>query len=276
MKNILIYFFGSILVLIVICYSFFNTHQYLHRAALNRREERLLYLNNLPRSYIFEGVYSSEYQHASYKTTKDRFGEFVTNRGNDYTREVEVSFKSNRIIFVCNGVREEIQLGGPIINTNVIYDNRVALYQFPVTKWEAFYDLSGVCFFYYDTKSKYENYIENDSIRRSYHPYDLFDDRPYINLAVKTDQFGNNKESSSISIYNSRSWVESVDLLNGFISTQGEEEVTLNNIKYLYSNSIPSFVNKAEYSPNEYNLNKYLFNVTDFDRKNPFIDRQIK
>jgi len=41
--------------------------------------------------------------------------------------EGEVSFKSDRIKIVCNGVREELQLGIPIINTNLIYYPQITL-----------------------------------------------------------------------------------------------------------------------------------------------------
>jgi len=55
----------------------------------------------------------------------------------------------------------------------------------------------------------------------------------------------------------------------------GVEEITLENLKYLYNNSVPDFVNKAEYSPNEYELSKYIYDITDRDRKNPFVQKQF-
>jgi hypothetical protein len=265
MKKIIVYLVVFIILIMVVCYCYFNSQQYLNRTALKNRAERLSYLDNLPRTYINEGVYSFEYTRKTQNTIIDKYGEFVTNPSKDFNGEGEFSYNRNRIVLLANEIREELQLGPALINTKAILNEKITEYEFPIIKWQAYRDLTGICIFSYENIPKLQN--KNEIVSS---------DDPVIHFLSDSYPYNNQKDPPGIAIYQSGFLLDEINLLHGFICTQGEETIKLIELKYQYNNGLPYLLTNAKYSPHEYDLDSYIFALTDRHRKNPFIDKQIK
>jgi hypothetical protein len=238
MKRLIIIIISLIVIIVVFCFIYFNSNYYKLQLAKEDKLNEVSRLNSIPRTYIFEGVYSFDNEALSSESTKDKYDEFVTTFETVNTGQGEVSFKSKKLVILFNGIREEFILGSPFLSLTALYD-KVTEYDFPVIHWEAYFDLNKTQFFHYDTLHNYEFNVE-PWIKNS-----LFKGRPHIILRAESGKSNNYTYPSSFFLAYNLPWTREVGCLNGFISVRNESKIELKELKYIYNNSVPDYVNDA-------------------------------
>lgn len=127
-------------------------------------------LNQIPRLYIYEGVYAFDSYLVSFNTVNDKFGEPVTTSKTEYYGAAEVSFKSDKIVILLKNYKEEIFLGEPYIRKWLLSEDHIQ-YLFPIIKWHTFINTSLA--FTFDSTENQQCRKENKSNGIDYFPPSL-------------------------------------------------------------------------------------------------------
>jgi hypothetical protein len=156
-------------------------------------------MNSTPRLYIPEGVYSFDSYYIISKTSRDKFGEPITNTRKVYYGSGEVSFRSDRLVIILNGKKEVINLAKPYIYDWQLSINHIT-YNFPIINWKAGFENSDVNFFTFDS-------IENKYSRTHKLTPDEFFKEPAVSLNIESRDINGVKSNYSyIEIYSAAAY----------------------------------------------------------------------
>lgn len=148
MKKIyIIALFSIIAVMIVYFIIPLYSEETQENKTIKFEKERLNQLNQIPRLYIYEGVYSFEQS--------------------DTREQSEFAFTSKQIVIKQKDFREEIELSNPYLEAFLLSETSTAYY-FPVVKWRVYRD--NVCVFQYDSIENEFSRKENRQSGSSYFP----------------------------------------------------------------------------------------------------------
>jgi len=292
MKKILVVLALTLILILVFCFMYFNSESYKINLAEKYRNEHLVYLNSISRSYIHEGVYSFKSMRSKEKAMIDQFGGLKVTPYTEYVGEGEVSLTSSKVAIALREKREELILGEPYIG--FIFTSEHIEYNFPIVRWEAY--TNNTCFFRYDSSQNQENRKYNRSINNPYLP-------PTLVLTIESEDHGNNVHAyievdrmnhQFASIGENKKNIKIVplsgvgnnesdrDLINErsreersssfmIVPYNNGKEVELMDLKYKYeSNPYPKYF-KAKFEPSTYRLETYKERVNRNTKGNPFI-----
>lgn len=253
MKKIIVVSICIILLVISGCFIYFNSDSYKYKLARQYRVENINRMNDIPRLYIYEGVYSFESYATNKKTFKDKFGELVTTENTYHYGTGEVSFKSDKIIIILNDEREEINLTKPIIR---LHNEKSSNYYFPIVQWQAYNN--DRLFFQFDTTE----YIADIHLFISKNDYDE------VSAEISVFQRDNpRRKPQEVPVYGGKG--------GGFIILPyyRGSRIDMSNLKYKYDDPIFTsiYVQDATYAPEEYDIEEALTRVKRSSFKNPFI-----
>lgn len=282
MKKILLLTTTMLLGVVLIGYFLYlNSESYSIKLATKARDEELTKLNNIPRRYIVEGLYSYECFRSKEKAFVDKFGGLIVTPYLEYVGNAEVSFTSRKIVLVLNERREELVLGDPYIAS--IFSKDHIEYLFPISEWKAY--INNTCYFSFDSSENKQYRTYNRSMNQP-------NMEPTLSLTIELQSYNDiHKVAANIKIYQLNQYLPSTigqykviqvpllgmgnnesdrDIINErakeetmstfkIIPYNNGEAVDMTHLKYKYESNVatPKYFN-ARYQRKYYDLNWYL------------------
>jgi hypothetical protein len=254
MKKLLIYAIIFIAIVIIAYLSYINSDGYKYKLAEQRLAESLAKLNKIPRHYLFEGVYNFDGETSSIKSFKDKFGEYLTKFESTNLGEGEVSFKSDKIVILFQGIREEFILGNPTLITWMLGPQGTG-YSFPIIQWRAYNINDNSCFFRFDSidNQQRRTKLKNTYPSLTYIPICLVLD---ITEVIRNDQKGMKSTIEIGGINELGSWGLGFKCLPE--NRLFHDKIELSSLVYKYNNLVPNYLN-AKYAQDVYNIEKLIY-----------------
>jgi hypothetical protein len=241
---------------------YFNSSSYKNKVANKSMQDKVFHLNKFYRNCILEGVYTFEHFTNQTETIISKFGDNVEKESRIFIGDGDLSFRSNRIIILFQGEREEILLGIPYIESQTLSDKFIT-YVFPIINWS------------YTNKNN-ENHITYDSnkleelkaqFKRDFSP-------PILRLTVYV------KEGDYRKILNADLRIGGSLSIGGFdvfqsshkaasLLDKDREPIQLQDIKQREIYERPQYAD-CGYEPIIYDLDNYAREFK-IDSKNPFL-----
>ena len=254
MKKGIKYVVFSVIIICIAYFAYVNSKSYKYKMAIERRNARIEKLNLIPRHYLAEGVYNFDGKAYKINSKLDKFGETITSTENIKLGKGEVSLKSDKIVILFNGIREEFILGEPTLITYQLTEYSTG-YSFPIIQWSAFNDSNNNCFFRFDS-------IENQKLRTNFNRF--FKEGKYIpvHLILEISEHKrkeNNENYSTLQIIGQHELGGLPSTFNCLSGTGPiRSSIDIDNLVYKYNDYRPSYFN-AEYGPDVYDVSKYIY-----------------
>jgi hypothetical protein len=236
----------SLVILITIVFLGCNPQKLADKKAIKLRDERIAYLNTFKRLFIPEGVYNSYHEVLKTKTSKDKFGNIVSQTENLGTVKYEISFTGKKLIILNEqaNIEEELIFTNEVSITEI--SNNSTSYGFEIASWKIRNHGNG------ETISDILPTIgDNDDPKREY--------RLRTILSVRN---GENPRLQMWYGFRIEQFDGTVIKRGGNLNNPFESNILpfidLEEMAYSYSQSFgPEFVNSARYEDTEYDLENY-------------------
>lgn len=228
-KKLIFLVLGLSLVISAVLFLYFDSYNYRYKQAYKLRNKRIASLDSQKRQYMFEGIYSFKNYREISKRGKNKFGELIMTTQKVFDGNCEVSFKSQKLVLICNGIREELEIFPTIYD----FDN----YIFNIIDWKAYYINSGNCFFNMKSIPEIEKEFYDNKISLTLSFNGFFINEAIANISLDT-------KSSLFEFENRRVLFKSIS----------QRSFLLERMEQKYSSDVPDYVSNTKYPDYKYDI----------------------